>query len=466
MSLSIPGLASGLDSTSLVNSIMQVETVPQNILKNKVSAATSRATDLKLLNSKLQAVHDLVKSKVATGTFTTMAASADSSAVSVATTTGTAAASLTFTVDRLAQSQVSVTKAMSEFAGSKLTFVGSDGTRTEVNATSSKISDVVTAINKSNAGVLASAIPAGKDGSGTQLYRIQMTSKDTGAASAFSAYSGSSADIDAGTATNLLAEPSAATYRTAQDAQLTLWGGTDAQQTVTSASNKFTGLLTGVDVTVNSMPALTNGTPTPVTVNVTSSESSTTADVKTLTDAISAALSFIKSQSASSKSTNSAGDTITKLGTFTGDTTIRSAAQQVVSAVQDPINGVSPSTIGISFDRYGALTFDATAFAAALAKDPAKVDSMLGTIATRLNTTTDQLSNAYTGVITAQVTSQNTTIRTLNDQVSMWDDRLANRKAELTRQYQALESTLSTMKASGTYLTAQLDALSGASTKK
>ena len=38
MGLALDGLASGLDTTALIKSLMQVEAIPQNILKNKVAS--------------------------------------------------------------------------------------------------------------------------------------------------------------------------------------------------------------------------------------------------------------------------------------------------------------------------------------------------------------------------------------------------------------------------------------------
>ncbi|MFW8746209.1 hypothetical protein, partial [Mesorhizobium japonicum] len=69
-------------------------------------------------------------------------------------------------------------------------------------------------------------------------------------------------------ATNLLTQPGAATVSTAQDATVALWAGSAAEQTITSSSNTFTGLLTGVDVTVSA----TTDTPQTVTVATSSTQ--------------------------------------------------------------------------------------------------------------------------------------------------------------------------------------------------
>ena len=133
-----------------------------------------------------------------------------------------------------------------------LTIVGSDGTQHEVTAASTSIADVVNAINGAKAGVTAVQVAAGTDSSGATLYRIQLTSA-TGAANAFSIYDGSAASVTAGTATDLLTQTGAATVSQAQDAEAVLWGGTGAEQTVTSSTNTFQNLLPGVNFTATAV---------------------------------------------------------------------------------------------------------------------------------------------------------------------------------------------------------------------
>ncbi|MGO7983901.1 hypothetical protein ACC691_39355, partial [Rhizobium johnstonii] len=82
-------------------------------------------------------------------------------------------------------------------------------------------------------------------------YRLQLSSSTTGADSAFSVFGGDESAVDAGTATDLLTAPGAATIRSAGDAEVVLWSGTTAEQSVHSSTNTFEELLTGVNVTVS-----------------------------------------------------------------------------------------------------------------------------------------------------------------------------------------------------------------------
>src|SRR5690606_22447640 len=109
------------------------------------------------------------------------------------------------------------------------------------------LDDVVKAINAADAGVTALKVAAGKNGEGEPQYRLQLTSKASGEAGAF-AVAGTTVGITEITA--------------AQDAEITLWAGTTAEQSITSATNSFENLLPGVNVTVNSKSA------NPVTLTV------------------------------------------------------------------------------------------------------------------------------------------------------------------------------------------------------
>ncbi len=53
MALSLDGLASGLDTTTLIKSLMQIEAIPQTLLKNKVSATKTMVSALQALNTKV-----------------------------------------------------------------------------------------------------------------------------------------------------------------------------------------------------------------------------------------------------------------------------------------------------------------------------------------------------------------------------------------------------------------------------
>ncbi|TFV98815.1 flagellar filament capping protein FliD [Leifsonia flava] len=455
MGISLDGLASGLDTAALITKLMAIEAAPQTLLSARVASSNTTISDLQALNLKFSSLATLAASNRTASSLTAFTASSSSSTVTAKAGANAVAGSIDIVVRSVAQGQTSVTAPMTAWPDipATLTLVAHDGTRTEVTAASTSLEDIASAINKSGGPVTATRVRAGLDADGNQQYRLQLSSTATGADAAFGVLRGS---------TNLLAEPGAAAIRTAQDAEVALWSGTAAEQVVRSSTNTFTGLIGDVDVTVSAASV------DPVTVTVARDPSVASTAAKALTDAIKAILGSIDAKSASSTTTNADGSTTPKLGSFTGDSTVRSARLALASAVSMPIGGASPSQIGISFLKDGSLVFDPDAFSAALAKDPAAAEGMLATIAGRVADAATTVSDKYTGRLTTSINGQETVVKSMNEQIESWTRRLDDRRASLERTYAALEVRMSALNSQSAWLTSQIAALpttSGSSSK-
>ncbi|WP_096899326.1 flagellar filament capping protein FliD [Curtobacterium sp. 'Ferrero'] len=456
-SLAIDGLVSGLNTTSLINSLMSVEAVPQTLLQNKVVSTNSFISSLQTINGLVQTLATKTADAAKATSLNVFAATSSSAAVTATAGASAAAGSVTFTVGATAAAQVGVTAAMSTWssAASPLTIVGSDGKQTTVTPASGSLDDTVTAINKAGAGVTATKVAAGTASDGSKLFRLQVTSTATGSAGAFSLYRGSGADVTAGTATDVFAETGAAVVTQARDASVTLWAGTAAAQTVTSASNTFTDLLPGIGVTVSQT------TTDPVTVTVAQDTTKAQAVASGLVDAMNAVTKYYDTNTGVTSTTSpTTGTTSTTAGVLLGDATTRSAVQALTSAMAAPVNGKSPSSIGISITRDGDFSFDADAFQQALATDPEGTQAILSGIAGAVNTVASTASDKYTGSITTAITGQQSVVKDLNAQIDSWTDRLAQRRATLQAQYSALETSLSSLQSQSAWLTSQLATLS------
>ncbi len=84
---------------------------------------------------------------------------------------------------------------------------------------------------------------------------------------------------------------------------------------------------------------------------------------------------------------------------------------------------------------------------------------MLQSISGRIATAATSASDKSTGTLTTKITGQESAQKTLNEQISSWDLRLATRKSNLEKQYAALETALSTLKSQSDYLASQLAGL-------
>src|SRR6478672_2225292 len=109
MGISLDGLASGLDTTALISSIMQSEALPQTLLKNKSSDIQSIVSALQGLNSKVAALATQATAAAKPGATDLYAATTSSDKVVTTTTASAKAGSIDFQVNKLAQTQVTVT---------------------------------------------------------------------------------------------------------------------------------------------------------------------------------------------------------------------------------------------------------------------------------------------------------------------------------------------------------------------
>lgn len=437
MGLALDGLASGLDTTALINSLMQVEAIPQNILKNKVSSTQTMVSALQALNMRVADLATLTTRLAKPESLQLFTTAASSEGLKVTASAGASAGSLDFTVDQLATSQVQVSELITEWDASKFT-ITVEGTETEINAASNSLDDIIAAVNASATGVKAVKVSAGQDPDGTDQYRVQFSATETGVANAFKI-------SIAGTDVPMT------TVREAQDAEVTLWAGAGigVEQKITSSSNTFTGLLPEVDVTVSK--ASTEA----VTVSVERDAKAASNAASGLVDSLNGLFSFIAANSAVTSGTGGA----TKGMIFTGDSTARDVKQRVMDAAIMPIDGQSPSEIGISITKDGKLEFDAAKFAKSLADDPARVETVLQTISSRVSSVATAMSDKHDGMITSRIKGQESMVSRLDTQISDWDRRLSSREATLKRIYSTLEVQLSNLNSQQSYLASQLAAL-------
>lgn len=438
-SIAIDGLSSGLDTTALINSLMQIEAVPQTLLKNKVAASQAYITALQGLNAKVAALATLAAKAAKPAALDLYAATSSSPSVTATATTGAAAGQLDLVVDKLAQAQKSVTGAMSVWPDSPpvLTVVGADGVPHAITAASTSLDDVVSAVNKSGTGVTATKVAVGGGN-----YRLQFTGA-VGADGAFTVYQGN------GTATPLAVTQ----IQGAQDASVTIWAGTAAAQTVTSKSNTFTDLLPGVSITVTAASA------TPVTITVVRDDAAISKQASDLVAALNGIFNEISSKSAVGLSTDASGTTNATGGVFTGDSTVRDVNQKILSAATLPVNGRSPSEFGISVNKFGTIDLDADKFAAAMKTDPAATQATLQAIESRVADATTLVSDKFDGLLTTKITGQQSEVRGLGLQIDDWDRRLAERRTTLESTYSALEVALGKLNSQSAYLTSQLAGL-------
>lgn len=452
--MKLDGLVSGLKTDELITALMDVAAIPKKLIANKITDRGAVITNLQSLNTSLQNLVEKAKTAARETSLAAFTASSSSDSVTVTAGAKASAFSTGIVVDAVASAHSVITAAGGAGAwGGSFTLVAADGTQKAIAPAGTGPQDLAKAINAAKAGVTATVVPAGTDADGAPLSRIQLTATATGEKAAFALHRGTAADLAAGTATDIAAEPGAALLAQGSDARIRLFAGTAAEQTLTNASNTIR-IGDDIDVTV------TEASASPVVVSVALDAKAQSAKAESFVREIASLLTRIDN---GSKATVGAVGQATTLGVFTGDSTVRALRTALAEAVQHPVGGISPSTIGITVSDKGVLSFDADRFAAALADDPEKTQAVFSGVAGRLEDVSTTYSDKYDGLLTQRITGQETEVKTLKTQVERWDVRLEQRRATLERTYSQLEVQLSKLQSQSSWLSSQLAGLTPSS---
>lgn len=446
MGSTVDGLVSGMDTTSMIASMMKIESQPKTMLQTKVSTAQSVVSSYQSVNTRLSTLKGAADDLSQLSTWRAIKPTASSTSVTATATGGmtTATGTVTFDVVSLARAQATTARVASSgdiTAASTIQIaIGTaDPVSIDIGADKSA-AGVASAINSANLGVKASVVATSQGDS-----VLQLNGTKTGAANAFT-ISG-------------MDDVATRTTTAASDAQIQV-GGADADggYGLTSSTNTFTGLMAGVTMTVSKVES-------GITLDSEPDVSGIADKFQALVDAANAALSEVSKQTAYDSSSNSGSP-------LTGDFMVRQMSQSILSAVSQGLTYTddtvkdadgnsttvkfgSLSKLGIQLDRNGQLTFDKEKFTAAYNADPTAIRKA----GTALGDQFETLAGKQSDSVSAQITSRNNQIDSLNSQIDNWDVRLSARQAALSKQYADLETALGNLKNQSTWLSGQISSL-------
>ena len=435
---SIGGLASGLDTATIIDQLMQLEAAPQTRLKTRVTNEQTQVTALQSINTKVAALATKAAALAKPATWSAVTATSSNTSVSVATTTGAQPTRLGVTVTSVARThQLGFTTAAAltdQVTGGSNTVKLDrfDGSPILLNTTDGSLQSLVTAINDpaNNTGLHATTIKTGT------TYRLLVESTQTGAAQDF--------DLTAADGSPLLG---GATVRSGSDATLDLGLGI----TVSSTTNTFADVLPGVTLTL--APDTAVGAVS--TIDVKRGGDSLGTSLSDLVASMNAIFAEIDKDTAFDSSTKSSG----VLGADGGVRDLRSSLLSTVFSD----DGSSLTKLGISTTRDGKIVFDASAFAASYAADPdgtaARFTSTSNGFAARVQKVAEAVSDPRSGTITSAITGRRAGITRLQTSIDDWDVRLEQRRATLSQQFTALETAMSQMSSQSSWLASQLSSL-------
>lgn len=479
MAISSLGVGSGLDLNGIITKLMQVEQQPLFALQAKEAIVQGRISALGSLKSVLSGVQTaasaliLATDQTATAKFASFKASVADTTIATATaTTGAISGSYSLEITSLAQTHritspdstdvpgtAAVTAALLSGGSLKIelgsispTYTYTADAARELNITinpASTIEQVRDAINAASTdGRVAATIITGTNGK-----QLVITSGKSGAANALRLSGLTGFDFDpsgSATGSGTLSQTTAKGGQSASDAAFKLNGIAG-----TSSTNTVSGALDGVTLTL-----LKSNSGTPTTLTVTKDAST---GLKTALNGL-------------IKSYNEATKTIGELGTYNattkqaaalqGNATLRGAQSQLRALIfsQGESSSVYQrlSDIGVSVQKDGSLKLDATKLDTAVTSDFEGVAALVSVVGTAFKTGMESLTSA-TGTVTAATSSANATIKEYTKREQIFSERLTSLEARYRKQFSALDTLISGLNQTSSYLAQQLANLPGSS---
>jgi flagellar hook-associated protein 2 len=443
----LTGLASGLDTSAIVDQLMAIERMPEKQMQIKKSQSQARQQLLQDFETKLKG---LATAAAGLGDVTLWApkqqvSSNDTSRISaVMTGSGAGVGGTTIDVQRLASStQRSYNYTANAGADDTLTFKDSGGnvTGTVTITAGSDIDAAAAAINANAASPVYAAVI------GSQIY---LSSKATGNASDFTV------DPSSTTMSN------ETLVKQGLQAQYQVDGG--AAQF--SDSNTLTAAIPGITLTLNGVTAAGS----PVTINVTPPAVDQTAvknAVNSFVSSYNGVLDWIRTKTQEKTVPNATTAADYLQGVLHGDSMLINLQYQMRSMVAATVSDVPglPSTLNsllslgistgattgsstVSQDSVaGKLTVDDTVLTAALTSNPTQVKNLFagiagtGGFAADFQGITTPLTTVN-GVLDTRIQGETDSQTDLTQQISDMEDRLSIRENMLKAQFTAMEQAM------------------------
>jgi len=438
---------------------MEVEAQPQTALKNTVAGEQSQVSALQSLNSAINALVTSADGFRTGSTWTQMSATSSNDAVTVSASGSATPTNLSVQVLQSASAaevdfaataaslDAVVVPPTGDATQDVLNVALPDGSTTQVSTGDGKLSTIVANLNALKDADGKPLLNASAVAVGGGSYSMLVTSSATGQGTL------SITDPQG----NAFFAPATTTSVQGSDAKIAI--GADGALTLTSSTNTFSDVVNGVDITV---PAgVTSTSPVTAQISVADDGSSRANAVKAFVSQINSVLTSITAATAYGTSSGT-GAAPTGGGALPGNADLRDVASQLVSTIFSPGDDISLANMGLSVDRYGALTFDPDAFETAYQADPQGVTQAFtgsSSFISRVEDVANAASAPASGSISSLITSMNSQITQQNDEIADWDDRLAQKQAHLEQVYDSLQTTLVQLQSQSSWISSQLSSL-------
>ncbi|WP_311266786.1 flagellar filament capping protein FliD [Sphingobium sp. WCS2017Hpa-17] len=441
---------SGIDTSALVSSLVSATREPkQTAITNQQTLNSSRISALASAISSLDTFADALTEVLSGAAYTGTAASNDTSIASVTMLSGGTPSGLPaqLTVEQLATARVYSSAASSGSTGSTVIGTGSftitnaagEATTITLDSTNNTFAGLASAINAANTGVTARVVT---DTQGTRL----VFKGETGAANDFTI----SANAD--DSSSILGSMNFTSSSTAQNAKVTLDG-----VAYEYASNTIDDAIPYLRIDLNKASPGTS-----VTLSMSQPTAGLSDLLKEFVDAYNTLMKALNTATATGADSSSSG-------VLNGVAGVRDMKRQLsgITSTQLASTGTykTLADIGVSTNRDGTLSLDTTRLAAAMEADPEGVTNMVNPkvstasnqgLSALMDSVRDNIERSDGPLKTAQ-TRYDALAEDFTKQLEDLDEKMANYEEHLTKVYAAMETRLSALKATQSYLEQQIE---------
>ena len=438
-SITFGGLASGLDTDSIITALMNVEKKPLAKLENDKSFFNTRLKAFADFNTKLKSLESAFKELSSSDkfrSFTAKAASEEFFSLKASSTAKEGA----YNIEVVNLARVQKTASIGYASTTTSTFsagsIDINGTSITV-AAGDNLGNIVDKINAANTGDSATGVAASLINDGTANgYRMVLTGND--ASKTFTA-----------TASGVAADGQNLTFTTTQTAQQATVKVDGV--TVVSNNNTLKNAIPGVDLTL--LKANAAGVSTQMTVDVDNE------GVKKKLDAFVSAyngiITFIADQKESS---------------WANDSSMQSAKRRLMGMLTESVGGTNSLQrlvdIGIKTNKDdGTISLDSTKIDKLISEDFQSLENLfLGEgvsdgINDKFLNYLSGLTDSNKGLYASKKKSTESAVKGIERNIDSMNLRLEKREASLRAQFESLELLMSSMNATSNYLTQQISSM-------
>jgi len=439
MAMSLGGLASGMDTASIVEQLVALERQPIYRYEDEISQLEKQKGAWRDINSRISSLGDKLTDLKFSSTFNSRSAESSNEEVATATASNDAAEAIyDLDVTKLAKAHRIASDKQTDGATFTAGEITINGKNININD-GSTLNDIRDAINNTEdlgakASIIDNTLVLEATDTGTNLTlsdNIGNTLTDLGV-------------LDGGAIKNEL--------QAAQSAELSING-----VAITSKSNTIDQAVEGMKFELSDLGS--------TTIEVAKDTGKTEKAVQAFVDQYNSVMDFIDSKSNYNSETEEGA-------ILQGDSTLMRVQSRLRQGVMDSVETGGDlshiSQIGISIDREGIMSLDSEKLTEALNNDSKAVanffnadsekDGFTG-VANRLDGYVDQLIKSNSGLIPSRMDSFDQRIDNLNEDIADVEESVEIARERYTQQFTAMETALSEMQQQSSWMQSQLSSL-------